>query len=130
MYRKIVESLLFVCKLIWLEYLDRWFFNNKLIYNFFVLVLNFYFCEFWDWGNDVIMKEERWEVWFGCGIEGLICGLSLGCLCDVIVICLRNLYWEDLFYLMVDFKLIGSVLFLYSWWRCLGLCVDIKKNFD
>lgn len=50
------------------------------------------------------MKEERWEVWFGCGIEGLICGLSLGCLCDVIVICLRNLYWEDLFYLMVDFS--------------------------
>lgn len=26
------------------------------------------------------MKEERPEVWFGCGIEGLTRGLSLGCL--------------------------------------------------
>ena len=36
------------------------------------------------------MKEERPEVWFGCGIEGLTRGLSLGCLRDVTVICLRN----------------------------------------
>lgn len=38
------------------------------------------------------MKEERPEVWFGCGIEGLTRGLSLGCLRDVTVICLRNLH--------------------------------------
>lgn len=36
------------------------------------------------------MKEERREVWFGCGIEGLTRGLSLGCLRDVTVICLRK----------------------------------------
>ena len=129
-HRKTVESSLFVYKLIRLEYLDRRFSNNKPIHNLSVLAPNLHLCQFWDRGNDAIMKEERREVWFGCGIEGLTRGLSLGCLRDVTVICLRNLHWKDSLHSTADFKSIGSVSFLYSWWRCLGSRADIKKNFD